>query len=365
MISYADVEKLRSLQVPESAVLSVYLRVPPDLAGLRSLAARADELMAAALSAADGMHRAGLQSADREAVQEMLAAHGRQWLGCTAAIFACSDVALLEALPVGCLLPERVVLAARPHVRPLLAALQRCPDYLVAIADGRHASVMSVSGDRVRLVAVPATAAPGVPTMGGGPELEADRIVPLPRGGSRDVLSALARALGSDRRPLVLGGQQHAVGRLIQAMPPEIGKDYAGSFHADPRTLTAASLRALGGAVMERWSALRERRLAEEVLGAAGGDLIAVGLTACLTAVNAGAVGRLLVADEPMVPGFECGRCNALSTTGDDCPDWGTAAQAVPDLLEEMAWRSRHDGGQVIAVRDATVSAAAKLRFGM
>jgi hypothetical protein len=148
-------------------------------------------------------------------------------------------------------------------------------------------------------------------------------------------------------------------------MPADVRKDYVGSFQADPRTLTAARLCELSGAVMERWSALREERVAEEVLGAAHGDPVAVGLAACLTAVNAGAVAVLLVSDEPMVQGFECGRCDALSTTGDDCPDWGTAAQAIPDLLEEMAWRTLHDGGQVVTVRDATVGAAAKLRFGV
>jgi len=41
------------------------------------------------------------------------------------AIFACTDADLLEALPLPCPVPERAVLGTRPHIRPLLAALQR------------------------------------------------------------------------------------------------------------------------------------------------------------------------------------------------------------------------------------------------
>ena len=46
MFSYADVEKLRSACATEPVVLSLYLPVPLDPAGLRGLAAEAGELMA-------------------------------------------------------------------------------------------------------------------------------------------------------------------------------------------------------------------------------------------------------------------------------------------------------------------------------
>ena len=105
------------------------------------------------------------------------------------------------------------------------------------------------------------------------------------------------------------------------------------------------------------------RILAGEILGQAPGRLAAAGLPACLTAVNEGAVACLLVAHEGMIPGFVCGRCGALSTGSDECPDWGTAARAVPDLLEEMVQRALDDDGQVTVIRDAPFIIAAKLRF--
>ena len=93
-------------------------------------------------------------------------------------------------------------------------------------------------------------------------------------------------------------------------------------------------------------------RLAAEVFEPTGG-LTAVGLRACLAAVNAGAVQTLVVPPDGLVPGYECGRCGALGLTADCCPDWGTAALPVPDLIEEMVSRTLEDGGQVLVVHDA------------
>jgi hypothetical protein len=368
MISHAEVEKLRGLHAPGPGVLSLYLPVPLDPASLRTLATRADELIAAAPAVGpDPMSAALVSEADRGAVLDAVAAHGRDWLGHTVAIFACGDLGLFEALLLPCSLPDRSVLATRPHVRPLLAALQRCPDYRVVVADRRHAWVLSVSGDRVHTVARPATEVPRSPGFGGWYGLKAhhvqQRVMQLARHHYRDIAAILEQADAGDHEPLVIGGHQDAIGYLLRLLPPTLREDFAGSFTGDPLTLTPARVRELAAPVIERWTERRERHLAEEVIGAAPSRLAAVGLPACLAAVNAGAAALLLVPDEGMIPGFECGRCGALSTSGDDCPDWGTAARVVPDLLEEMASRTLDDGGQVVAVRYAPVSAAVKLRF--
>jgi len=54
MVGYADVEKLRGVCAPGAAVLSLYLAVPLDPAGIRGLAAAAAELMASAVGPAGG-----------------------------------------------------------------------------------------------------------------------------------------------------------------------------------------------------------------------------------------------------------------------------------------------------------------------
>lgn len=229
MITLAEVEKLGAIHAVEPMVLSVYLNVPPHLPEPVSLSGRVAEL----ITSAEG--RAGkpghLWEQDRSWVLEKAAAAGPDWPGRTVAIFACADVGLLEVLPLPCYLPERAVLGVRPHIRPLLAALQE---------DGAAA---------------------------------------------------------------------------------------------------------------------------EEILAAPPGGLAAVGLPACLAAVNACAVATLVVPGDVLVPGYECGRCGALSMTADSCPDWGTAPLPVPDVIEEMVARTLEDGGQVSVAGDGPSRVAARLRF--
>ncbi len=100
---------------------------------------------------------------------------------------------------------------------------------------------------------------------------------------------------------------------------------------------------------------------AAEILAGPADGLTAVGLPACLAAVNAGAVETLMVPYDGLVPGYECGRCGTLGLTADCCTDWGTAALPVPDLIEEMVSRTLEDGGQVLVVHAAPGEFAARM----
>ncbi len=94
-------------------------------------------------------------------------------------------------------------------------------------------------------------------------------------------------------------------------------------------------------------------RLVTEILAGPTAALSTVGLQACLAAVNASVAETLVVPYDRLVPGYECGRCGALGQAADCCPDWGTAALPVPDLVEEMVSRTLEDGGRVLVVHDA------------
>ena len=92
------------------------------------------------------------------------------------------------------------------------------------------------------------------------------------------------------------------------------------------------------------------------------GGRSAVGLPACLAAVSAGPVLALVVPRDGLVPGYECGRCGTLSLDADDCcPDWGTAALPVPDVIEEMVSRVLEDGGDVTVITGGSSPVAARL----
>ena len=87
----------------------------------------------------------------------------------------------------------------------------------------------------------------------------------------------------------------------------------------------------------------------------------AIGLPACLAAIHACAVQTLIVPEDGLVPGYECGRCGALSNDAGSCPDWGTAALPVPDVIEEMVTRALEDGAQIWVIRGAYSPVAARL----
>ena len=233
-------------------VLSVYLNVPPSPAELRRLPARASELIAAAERTAGARADASRRRTEARCGRPWRRG-GRDWPGRTVAIFACADVGLLEVFPLPGQLPERAVLGTRPHIRPLLFALEQCP-----------------APDRVRELAAP---------------------------------------------------------------------------------------------VITPWTEQQARRLAGEILAAPSGGLSAVGLPACLAAVSAGAVEKLTVPGDGLVARYECGRCGALGIDADSCPDWGTAALRVPDLIEEMVSRVLEDGGQISVICDGSSPIAARLYY--
>jgi hypothetical protein len=223
--------------------------------------------------------------------------------------------------------------------------------------------VLSVSGNRVETAARHSEEGLRGHGFGAWYGLEARRVqqgIQLGRRHYREVAAILERAVGVGRPvPLVIGGHHDSLAGLLQELPPAAREAFAGSFTADPHALTPARVRELAGPVIEGWVARRDQELAGEILG----GLAAVGLHASLAAVNQGVVGHLLVAHEGMIAGYVCGRCGTLSTGSVECPDCGTAAPTVPDLLEEMVQRTLDDDGPVTMIRDAPFSVAARLRF--
>ncbi len=367
MVTYGEVDKLRCIRAPAESVLSVYLSIPRDPAELRSLPARASDLITAASGTRPDGQPCGLDPADEQVVRGAVAAHARQHLGRTIAVFACADLGLLEVVPLPGLFAERAVLAVRPHVRPLLAALERHPDHRIAVIDRRHAYLLAVADDRVDTIA----SVPGglVPRHSPGgwyglePHQTEQRMGELTRHLFSDAAAILQRAArDTGRQPLVIGGHSEGISRLLADLSPELRDSYAGCFGADPQTLTPARASELAAPVIANWTERRESQEAGKITAASSGVRAAVGLTACLAAVNADAVRLLLLPDDGVRPGYRCERCGTLGVTDSECCDWGAAARAVPDLLEEMALQTMHDGGDVMSLREAPFDVAAGLR---
>jgi hypothetical protein len=368
MISEADVRKLTEIHAPGSQVLSLYLRIPASLPSLRELPGRAEELLAAAAAGAGRRVTATARSEQRRAVRRFLEVRARDWQGPAAAIFTCRDAGLAEAFPLPCPVADRAVLAPRPHVRPLLAALERCPAYYVAVTGRDGTWVFRVAGTRIDALAQLAGSGPDGPRPGGwhalGPHRSRERITKLgryPQPGTAALLSRLLRAAGLP--PLVIGGDDEPARAFAALLPDDVRGQLAGSFTAKPAALTPARARVLAAEVIGEWVRERERRLAALIVQEPAGGLGAVGLDACLAAVSSRAVSILAVPDADLLPGFACDLCGRLSVTPGACRHGSLGVRPVPDLLEEMTAATLADGGDVATVRDCPGEVAALLRF--
>lgn len=368
MITASDVAKLRTVHASGPSVLSLYLWVPVDPPSARALLVRADGLLTTALHGTPEAVRPRSCDEERKAARRLLDAHARDWLDHTVAIFAAHEAGLAEAFPLPCRLPDRAVLAARPHVRPLLVALQRCPAYQVAVADRRHAWLFRITGDQIDMLA--ATTAPGVrsPGFGGWYGLEShrigQRISHLAHQHYHDTAILLRQAVSPNgRQPLVVGGHKDAVPAFLNALTADVRDRFIGSFVVDPHTMSPAKVRELAAPVLKKWTDRTEKQLAVKVLTSQPDELTAVGMNPCLAAVNARRVATLLVPVGGLIPGFACDLCGALASTPGECPHGTGAWHPVPDLLEEMAAATLDAGGEVAAIRDLPADAVAELRF--
>jgi hypothetical protein len=350
-------------------VLSLYLSVPFDLAELRGLP-RVGEFLAEA--AGDGR----LADADRTMVRETIEVHGREWLGHTVAIFTCADLGLREVMPLstrvpGYEVPERAVLAFRPHIMPLVAALQWYPAYRVAVIDRRHAWVFSIAEASVgggNETAAPDATEVASTGFGGWYGLDTygvqHRVMELAHHHYRDTAAMLEEMI-RDRgpQPLVIGGHEDGIPALLGCLSPAARESYAGSFAADPHVLTPARTRELAAPVVARWSEQVARRTGAEIGQLPRDRLGTVGVPGCLAAVNALTVDQLVAPVDELVPGYACGTCGQLGMMTPQCERCRHTAARIPDLVDEMACRVLEDGGHVLATRGEASGLAARLRF--
>ena len=303
----------------------------------------------------------------RQVVRRLLEDSARDWLGHCVAVFISGPAGLAKAIPLPAGLGEQALFGPRPHVRPLLVAIQRQPAYRVAVVNRRHAWLFAVAGDQIDMVTQPA--APGVssPHYGGWYGLESrrvnERIAELARHHFRDTAAILTQSLHSGHEQLVVGGHADTIPQFLATLPAHVRDRFAGSFIADTSTLTPARVRALADPIIRTWVEKSGQQLVTRIQQEPPGGLAATGLTACLNAVRQHAVQILAVPDHGLVPGFACRRCGALGRTRTGCAHGASAASAVPDLIEEIAVGTIHDGGQVQAVPDPPGGIAARLRF--
>jgi hypothetical protein len=364
MLSHPDIEKLLAADSEDPPVLSLYLEIPRHLPELREVPDRVCRLLGAAAHGMEGRDAGQMAAAAERDVRRFLEAGARYWLGHGAGIFLCRQAGLAERLVLPTGLGERAVFACRPHVRPLLVALQRWPGYQVAVVTRWHAWPFRIDGEHVGVPVLPAPAGVRGPGPGGwdwlGSRRAEERTGRFPCHPFRDAAAILTDS--DDDEPLVIGGDPDAIPEFLAVLPGTARDRFAGSFVVDPGVVSPVRLRELADPVVRHSVDRSEQQLSARIRAELPGGRSAAGLAGCLAAVNQDTVQTLAVPGDGMVPGFACRWCGALGIAGTGCGCGQAAARAVPDLIEEMAVATMRARGRVRTVGDPPGGIAACLR---
>jgi peptide chain release factor subunit 1 len=371
VIDAAGVTRLLGIRSPDHRIVSVYLTVPLDPAQRRGVPAHLDEVLAHGHEVCDdGAAWASVRRSELPVIRRVVSTHAHEWLGHSVAIFACAKLRLLETIPLRGQVRDLAVIGSRPYVRPLLAELQRCPCYAVAVVDRRHAWLFRVTGDSISPEDHVQSQTVGSKKFGGWHGFQSYRNDQRARKLARQHYAAAGAALASivgegGCGPIVVGGHEPETSDFAAGLPPGLRGRVAGTFVIDPHTMTPARVRQLADEVVAGWEDRREQGLAAELAAQPVGGRTVMGVDACLAAANQHAIQLLVVPDDEVRPGFSCENCGALAVAGGACGACGGPTRPVGDVIEELAVRVTQEGGSVHSVRGTEVltDVAARRRF--
>jgi peptide chain release factor subunit 1 len=285
-------------------------------------------------------------------------------------VFASDADGIFEHHPLAAPVQSFVTVGSRPHLRPL-RAMRRPVESLLMVVERSKVVVHRVDGALTELGRFEADA--GKENYGGFQGYEE-------HGAARRTGEETARiwreagalALATHQAApvdmLVVSGHRHDldqfVGQLhsyLQALPIE-------RTVIDPRTSTPAELVERTRAKEPNVLRARDEAAIRSVLeGAYQGRPVARGASAVLTAVNLGAVDRLVVCGPFAKTGVRCHGCGWLARAGERCPSCDSQFEEVDDVIDAAVESALSQGGRFDQVALASAldadGVAATLRF--
>ena len=255
-----------------------------------------------------------------------------------------------EIIPVRAAFEDAVIVNARPHLRPLAAALEAVVPALVVFVDGVHARLVPLRPD-----------GPGdeitVHSDVDGRHVAADRYdrenhdqryVEEQRGHHYErVARAVEDAVRRDAvQRIVLAGETRAVALFRQHLPRDVDDRVVAAIAAaghEPTMVIATR----AAEHLTHADEQDDANTVDRLLDAAGkGGRAVTGLEETLEAVNRNAVQQLYVLPDFERMGVVCRGCGALQPVAGRCRFCGDAVQAA-ELGEAMASRVLASGGRV------------------
>jgi peptide chain release factor subunit 1 len=368
-------ERLLHFRSPDAPVVSTYVTIPVD-PGEQAVETRFHSLLDPLHDVIDARQ---LSHFPRESLRADLSRileiprRGDELRPGSIAVFACHQEDLYEEIRLPRPVRERVVVDATPYTRPLLAVLDECHRYCVAVVDRERSLLYTFhmgeleEEDKVRDRVL------RKPDYAGFHGLEEHRVrnkaEELARKHFKKTAAEIEDFMNATGAELLLvGGHDETIGPFLELLPQQLRSRVVATFTVDPHTITPGKLRQRAEQHVEAYERHEERQLVAEALErVAAGGFAASGLAWCLTAVDEKAVQLLLVHDDHQVAGRACDNCGWLGLDGSECPVCGRHLRPTPDVIDEMAEAVVEAGGKVEHVYAdtelATHLVAATLRF--
>ena len=365
-------QRLNSLRC-QTGILSVYLRVDPDL-----MYAHKHPLteFKATVKAMD--HPADEQSekALRTEVDRVLHFLEESWQpeGRGLVVFSAEPIGLWETMTLRVPVPNAVHFDPAPHLRILARLADEYERYAAVVVDKEDAHLYIIHmGEIERQGEVFDADVPGRHDQGGWAQARFQRHTGF------HVHEHLKHVLGRlegyyHARPfdrLILGGPEEAVTEFRKMLPRDLADRFIGTFPASSHFHPDEVLERAAPVVEARERADEEALVRRVIEDAGAGGPGVVGAAGTLAAINGERVHRLLVNEGLRLSGAECSSCRLLlERQVAACPACGAPVQELPDLVERAVQRIYDSNGSVEIVfgRGAEELAAhggigARLRF--
>ncbi len=352
MIDEQLIERLRAAG-DGGPVVSVYLRVGPDVSELRALTPRLKELLQPVREAAESLDR-DAQLSVRHDVDRITSLEGpiSGGMGTGVAVFAAHRAGLYEVVPLPAAVRDRAVLSDAPYLWPLEAMTAELRRYCAVVLDRRRAEILRFHQRQLETWEQMNAEELRKTNYGGFSGYEERRVrthaEEVAHRHYRQVAARLFDILRSDGFDLLfVGGQTENVDGLVAELHTDAAARLAGTFPVDTHTVTPAVVEERCRALVVGYEAREQGELVDRLIDTAkGGGPASLGIDDVLQGVNQRAVATLIVDAETSIPGGRCGSCGWLATADTErCPACGEPPEPVPDLIDAMVEAVRRSGG--------------------
>lgn len=358
-----DITRLRELRSATWPIWSLYLDLSPERRQQAPPRLRFKTLARIATERSDVIQR---PAAARDALAEDQAridsflAGTPELEGRGLAIFCSSELGLWRVFRLPVAVPDRLEIADRPYLRPLLTLIDEFERYLVVLIDAGTARLAEVFMGAIEDVTALSTYVQ--PATGDWVERTTHRHDEQLRRHARSVVARIeTRWLEQPYDWLLIGGTEEALGALRQELPKTLRERLAGELPLSPQVDLSRVLERVLEIEREREQRIEAERVETLITSALKGGPAVLGIDDTLQAVMEERVHILLVEDGFTQPGWICAYCRSLGVRAvSACPVCGAGVSAVEDIVDVALERTLEQRGAIEILRGPARSELAK-----